>query len=389
VVIVIVESLAYYKTSISGNPLNPTPFFKELADQGYLFNRFYTPHTGTARSVFTTITSLPDIELNGTSSRNPLIVDQHTVINDFKGYEKFYFLGGSTSWGNIRGILQKNITGLHVYEEGHYTSPVIDVWGISDLDLFKEANKVFEQQTEPFFAIVQTSGNHRPYTIPEDNDGFEVKQFDEKEIKRYGYGSLAELNAYRFMDHAVKRFIDLVKESHYGNNTLFVFYGDHGLPGSAEHRPFNEQPSGYDLGSNHVPFIIWSPGLIKTPKVFDTVASETDVLPTLASLSGNSYRISTIGRDLFDPRYDDQRYAFKISHFKNPPISLIGKDYYFKTRADGSEAGLYSMSATSERVDLSETYPEIRKKMEALTHGIYETTKYMVHHNKKETNNNH
>ncbi|MEA3292581.1 MAG: sulfatase-like hydrolase/transferase, partial [Pseudomonadota bacterium] len=142
VVLVILESFGYYKTGLSGNPLDPTPHFDQLAREGLLFDRFYTPHGGTARSVFTAVTGIPDIETIDTSSRNPLIVSQHTIVNDYDGYRKFYFLGGSANWGQIRGLLAHNIEGLEIYEEGSYSSPAIDVWGISDLDLFREAGQV-------------------------------------------------------------------------------------------------------------------------------------------------------------------------------------------------------------------------------------------------------
>ena len=103
-------------------------------------------------------------------------------MNAFKDHRKFYFLGGSASWANIRGLLANNIPGLEIYEEGSYTSPRVDVWGISDLSLFEEANDVLKNSDEPFFAIIQTSGNHRPYTIPEDNKGFKILAEDDLEL---------------------------------------------------------------------------------------------------------------------------------------------------------------------------------------------------------------
>lgn len=62
VVIVILESFAAYKTGLSGNPLNPTPHFDQIAKEGIYFNNHFVPHTGTARSVWALITGLPDIE---------------------------------------------------------------------------------------------------------------------------------------------------------------------------------------------------------------------------------------------------------------------------------------------------------------------------------------
>ena len=72
VVIVLLESFAAYKTGAFGNPLDPTPRFDALAREGTLYTRFFTPTWGTARSVWATVTGLPDVEPHLTATRNPL-----------------------------------------------------------------------------------------------------------------------------------------------------------------------------------------------------------------------------------------------------------------------------------------------------------------------------
>ncbi len=114
VVIVICESFSSYKSSMYGNPLNTTPYFDKLCKEGVFFNRCFTPSYGTARGVWATITGIPDVDFINTSSRNPLAVDQHSIINDFTNYEKLYFIGGSTSWANIRGLLTNNIRDIKI-----------------------------------------------------------------------------------------------------------------------------------------------------------------------------------------------------------------------------------------------------------------------------------
>ncbi|HEV3249645.1 MAG TPA: sulfatase-like hydrolase/transferase, partial [Puia sp.] len=147
VVVIICESFSAYKSSMWGNPLNTTPFFDEMSKKGIFFDRCFTPSYGTARGVWAVITGIPDVEAaNTTSSRNPAAVDQRTIMSDFKGYDKFYFIGGSSSWANIRGLLKNNIEGLHLYEQQDYDAPKIDVWGISDKNLFLEANKSLKGQ---------------------------------------------------------------------------------------------------------------------------------------------------------------------------------------------------------------------------------------------------
>jgi hypothetical protein len=48
-------------------------------------------------------------------------------------------------------LLTNNINGLHLYEQGSFNVADIDVWGISDKNLFLEANKVLRTQNHPFF----------------------------------------------------------------------------------------------------------------------------------------------------------------------------------------------------------------------------------------------
>ncbi len=379
IVLVYLESFAAYKTSLFGNPLEATPHFDEIAHNGIFFSRFYTPHTGTARSVFTGITGIPDIELNRTSSRNPLIVDQHTLVNAFKDYHKLYFLGGSANWGNIRGILSHNIPNLQIYEEGSYRSPRVDVWGISDLHLFEEANQVLRKQDKPFFAIIQTAGNHRPYTIPEDNRGFELQTHSDEELKRYGFISNAEFNSFRYMDHSVGHFMRQARKEKYFDNTIFVFFGDHGISGfGGEHTPAFE--SHFDLTSLHVPFVIYAPKLLE-PRRLDKIASEVDVLPTLAGLAAPGYTVSTLGRDLLDPRFDDKRHAFSIIHYKIPQLSLISRDFLFRMRANASQSHLYDIRGEDFKQDVAEQHPDTSRLMQQLTLGIYETAKYVRFHN--------
>lgn len=379
VVVVILESFASYKSGLSGNPLDTTPHFDAIANDGIYFDNFFTPHTGTARSVFAFTTGIPDVQLGDTSSRNPTIVNQHVLINAFQGYEKYYFLGGSASWRNIRALLANNIPGLHIHEEGNYKSPRIDVWGISDIDLFKEANQVLKEQDKPFFAIVQTSGNHRPYSIPKGSEGFESLTPD-IDVTRHGFESVEEYNSYRFMDHSIGHFIKLAKEEGYFDNTVFVFFGDHGTNDYAgDHAPKHETQ--LLLGSYRVPFVIYAPKLLDGGRVEHKLASEVDVLTTLANLTGHTHTNTTFGRDLLDESYDEKRFAFTINHSSIPNIGLIGDEYYFRMRANGSDRNLFKLGTDNPRENYLEREPALAAEMEQMVSGYYETARYIMNNN--------
>lgn len=379
IVMVFLESFAGYKTSAFHNPLDPTPEFNKLANNGVLFTHYFSPLTGTARSVFAAVTGLPDIEVHKTATRNPLIINQHTIINAYHGYEKFYFIGGSASWGNIRGLLSFNIPNLHLYEEDSYTSPRMDVWGIDDLHLFIEANQVLRKQDKPFFAIIQTAGNHRPYNIPLDNYGFKRDDQTQAVLEKNGFINNDEYNSFRFMDHSIGTFIKTAQKEKYFENTVFVFYGDHGITGyGGAHTP--EYMGQHELTGLHVPMLIYAPKLLK-PQRIDKLASEVDLLPTIAGLTLGEFTNTTLGRDLFDKRYDNQHAAFTMM---DRTIGLLSGNYYYRYNPATKKQALYDLQGSNPLLDVAGQHPADTARLEALCTGIYETTKYMMYHNPNE-----
>jgi len=385
VVLIIMESFAAHKSGSFGHPLSPTPYFDKLAEKGTLFTEFYTPSEGTARSIFTIISGVPDTTQYRTSSRNPLIVEQNTALKAFKGYEKFYFLGGSANWGEIRGVLQHNVPDLKMFEEGSYSSPSTDVWGISDYDLFKEARIAIEarnNQSEPFFALIQTSGFHRPYTIPEDHGDFELKSISSKQIKDHGFVNAEEYNALRFADYSLGKFIKSIKETSYFKNTIFVVLGDHGLPElKAKHVSKGFQYFG--LERFHVPLLFYGPGLIEAKKIH-TIATEPDVIPTLAGISNLNFTLTGIGRNLFAEKHNNNKMAFTYVYHSTPKIyHLMDEEFLIKGDTSFGAKGLYKYRSETPQLDVKNQFPEVYQNMKNLSEGYLETSRYLLYFNKE------
>jgi phosphoglycerol transferase MdoB-like AlkP superfamily enzyme len=383
VILVICESFSGYKSSMWGNPLNTTPFFDSLCHNGLFFDHCFTPTYGTARGVWATVTGIPDVEAPTTASRNPGAVDQHSIINDFTNYDKFYFLGGSASWANIRGLLTNNIKDLKLYEAEDYKSPSIDVWGISDKNLFLESSKVLAQQNKPFFAIIQTSDNHRPYTIPkEDQEAFKKVTVPVDTLKKYGFETLDELNAFRYTDFSYRQFIEAARKEKYFNNTIFVFIGDHGIPGNAG----NMLPMAWTdqrLSAMHVPLLVYNPSLIPARRN-DRICSQVDVLPTIAGLANIPYTNTALGRDLLDST--GQPFAF----IYDPDYDIAGVlkgDYVFRGQLKSGKEELISIRDNVVPAKDSATANTVRE-MHLLSTAIYESARYLLLNNKKKTTGN-
>ena len=384
VVVVICESFSAYKSSMWGNPLNTTPFFSEMCRNGIFFDRCFTPSYGTARGVWAIITGIPDVAASTTtSSRNPQAVDQHTIIGDFKDYDKYYFLGGSTSWANIRGLLTNNIPDLRLYEQQDYSAPKVDVWGISDKNLFLEANKVLKKDTKPFIAVIQTADNHRPYTIPaEDKDAFHPITVSPEELRRNGFESNEEMNAFRYTDFGYRTFMEAASKEPYFDNTIFLFVGDHGIPGDAS-TLFPRAWTDQRLTAEHVPLLLYAPKLLPATQI-SRECSQLDVLPTLAGLCGLSYRNTTLGRDLLD----SARYRAKDLAFIYDPdqfyIGVIRGDYFYRRQLKTGKEEMVSVVGNDPPPAAVRQGPE-KAELSRLSDAMYEASRYMLLKNKKET----
>ena len=377
VVLVICESFSAYKSSMMGNPLNTTPYFNDMKKQGVYFNRAFSPAYGTARGVWAVLTGTPDVLEGKTSSRNPLAVDQHSIIADFKNYEKYYFLGGSASWANIRGVLTNNISDLKIFEQGSYQSSEIDVWGISDKNLFLEANKTLSKNTKPFFAIIQTADNHRPYTIPaEDLKVFVKKTVPKDSLLKFGFENNEEYNAFRYTDFCIEQYIEAAKKEKYFNETLFVFIGDHGIKGDAGTmlpKSFTEQ----GLTNMHVPLLFYAPSILQ-PKEYSIPVSQLDVLPSIASLCNIPYTNTTMGKNVFITVQQKNNAIFLYDDF-NQQIGVLNNEFYYGYQLKNPSKPIFESALNNEVVKND----SVQKQMDILTKTIYETAKYMLIHNQK------
>ena len=377
VVLVICESFSAYKSSMMGNPLNTTPYFNDMKKQGVYFNRAFSPAYGTARGVWAVLTGTPDVLEGKTSSRNPLAVDQHSIIADFKNYEKYYFLGGSASWANIRGVLTNNISDLKIFEQGSYQSSEIDVWGISDKNLFLEANNTLSKNTKPFFAIIQTADNHRPYTIPaEDLKVFVKKTVPKDSLLKFGFENNEEYNAFRYTDFCIEQYIEAAKKEKYFNETLFVFIGDHGIKGDAGTmlpKSFTEQ----GLTNMHVPLLFYAPSILQ-PKEYSIPVSQLDVLPSIASLCNIPYTNTTMGKNVFITVQQKNNAIFLYDDF-NQQIGVLNNEYYYGYQLKNPSKPIFESALNNEVVKNDSA----QKQMDILTKTIYETAKYMLKNNQK------
>ena len=390
VVIVMLESLGVAPMSYYGNPVQTTPKMDSLLNVSAHFTNFYVHKPGTAASVFASITGLPDVDNIRTASRNPMVIDQRIIFDQFTGYEKLYFLGGSANWANIRGVFQSNITDLKIFEEGSYQiENRADVWGIDDYELFKESDKELaklHQQKKPFIAYIQTATNHMPFTVPDKKEAYvplKEAAISKELLKKSGFKSVAQINALRYLDFNVDAFLKRAKKSGYYDNTIFLFFGDHNT--SMNPVDFLEKKE-FELGTqvHHVPFFIHAPKFVNTA-VHAKYAKLVDVVPTAASLAKINYTNYTLGSDILD-RSKTKPFAFLYQTLNGEPaMGLLQNGFYFTLTNVTNTANLYS-TKNANLIDIKKQYPFVTKQMDSLLRGFYHATKYLYYNNKKLSN---
>ncbi len=377
VVLVVCESFSMYKSSMSGNKLDATPYFNNLAKEGLFFDRCFSATFGTARGVFATLTGIPDVQLYKFSTRNQQSLNQHTIINNFEGYEKYYFLGGSSDFNNFKGLLD-NINGVHIFEQGQYKSKELNVWGISDKNLFLEAHAELSKEKKPFFAIIQTADNHRPFTIPAEDNDFVQRTISDEELKANGFESLKEYNAFAYSDYCFQQFMETAKKSPWFNNTIFVFIGDHGVSGNATAM----YPSAWTeqrLTDEHVPLLFYAPAIIN-PQRRSEVVSQIDVLPTIAGMIHQPYTNTTLGRDLVNQKGKEN--AAFIIHHDEGKIGVVTDNYYFAKHLWFNKETLEPIQPNLPPLTAQQT-DSVKRHLSELTSAIYETAKWMLVNNKQ------
>jgi phosphoglycerol transferase MdoB-like AlkP superfamily enzyme len=251
VVVVMMESFSARFCGAAGSPHSFTPAFDALAREGVLFDRCFSAGTHTHQGIFATLLGFPNLPgyetlmSSGVSNQEFLSLP---AIFQAKGYQTFFLYNGDLAWDNMRGFFRKQGVERFVSGDDMTEAKYRDhVWGVSDGDLFDRCNAEFESASKkgPFMAAVMTLSNHAPFEVPPVPGAQPITDQGEHNKR---------LEAVRYADWAVGKFIDDARKLSYFENTLFVFVGDHG---------FNVAPvlTEVQLLYHHVPLLFLAPGL--------------------------------------------------------------------------------------------------------------------------------
>ena len=280
VVVVAEESLGAEFLGAYGDDRGLSPSFDRLAENGLLFIHAYATGTRTVRGLEAITASFPPIPsvsiLRRPGSEGAAVWSR--VMGDL-GYESSFLYGGYAYFDNMAHYFSTN--GFAVSDRTDVIAPVFaNIWGVSDQDLFDHALDYYDRQNqtraEPFFSLIMTTSNHKPFTFPPGVPG----------VPEEGGGRLAGV---RYADWALGRFLEQAESHPWFDNTLFVVVGDHGarIYGASQ----------IPLHTYTVPILFYAPDRLPAGRI-DVRTSQIDIAPTLLGLLGVSYEAPFFGQNV-------------------------------------------------------------------------------------------
>jgi phosphoglycerol transferase MdoB-like AlkP superfamily enzyme len=214
--------------------------------------------------------------------------------------------------------------------------------------------------------------------IPVAEKEFTCDIIDKEVLKKNGFESQEEYQAFCYTDFCFKKFMEAAKQQPYFNNTIFVFVGDHGVEGESS-AVYPKAWNSHRLSDEHVPLLYYAPSLLQ-PATYNYTVSQIDVLPTLSGMIHAPYTNSTLGRDVINQK-NILNAAFIIHHDEGN-IGVVTDDYYFIKNININQQELVPVKDGLPPLTAQQT-DSIKNKLSQLTSAIFETSKWMLVNNRK------
>jgi phosphoglycerol transferase MdoB-like AlkP superfamily enzyme len=283
IIVIVEESLSAEFLGAFGNRKGLTPNLDRLAGESLLFTRLYATGTRTVRGLEAIDLSIPPLPGASVVKRpkNEEFFSWGSVMRE-KGYDTKFIYAGYGYFDDMNHFFAHN--GFDIVDRTDFAKDEIsfaNVWGVCDEDLFartiREAGKS-HAAGRPFFSMVMTTSNHRPFTYPEGKIDIPSHTGREGGVK--------------YADYAIGRFLERAGKEAWFRETLFVIVADHCASSAGK--------TALPVKKYEIPMIVYAPSHVRPQRV-DRLASQIDVAPTVLGLLNASYRTKFFGRDILAP----------------------------------------------------------------------------------------
>lgn len=306
VVIVLMESFAADFVGSCNGRRSLAPEFDRISESGMLFPRFYSSGGHTFTGVFSTLTGLPSLPGRSIMKRSEgqqQFSGIATVLKE-RGYHTRFYTTHDPHFDNMAGFLTGNGFDKIIGQSDYPADEVVSSLGVPDEVMYDHILNDLNQVRGNFLTVMLTGSAHGPYIHPD--RPFPHTDLDDPDVDRF--------NAFSYADWAFARFYEKATESDWGDSTLFVVLGDHGV---------NWQPKvELDLSLYRVPLLLVCEDIIE-PSVKHRIGGQPDVVATIMDLLGGKWVNNTLGQSLLN---DNPGYALLV---EGDAYGFIVNDNYF------------------------------------------------------------
>ena len=337
VVIIYIDDMGIGDIGCYGGKFAPTPNIDRLAQDGLLFNQYYSSAPVSSPSRCGLTTGLFPLEVGINTFLEPAITATKWIWSDKDSVKR---------WRRTEYFVDKSI------------------------------EFVKKHKGEPFFLNLWPDDMHTPW-VPE----FKQKERKSWETQEAFAPVLAE------MDKQLGRFIKTLDELGVGENTIIIFTSDNGPAPS-----FKSVRSAYLRGTKNslyeggirMPFIVRYPKKIKAGQVNnESVLCAVDLYPTLCSVAGiktekgykgdgQNYSKVLLGKSEAKRKTDLMWDFGRNKHFgfpgnpydRSPHLAIRSGKWKLLVNGDGSDAQLYDMEKDKfEKNNIANEHPDLVAKL--------------------------
>lgn len=326
VVVIIMESFSGEFVGALQRDFGVTPEFDRLAEEGLLFDHFFSNGTHTHQGMFASLASFPNIPGNEFLMQQPQGQNAFSGLSDLlkeRGFSDLYVYNGDFAWDNQEGFFRNQgmtrFVGRKDYLDPKFVNPT---WGVSDEDMYARALIELAEiaKKSPFYAILQTLSNHTPYVLPSPLP-FDPVQANSVPLSEH-------LTAMKYSDWALGQFFKAAKQSSYYDETLFVITGDHGFS-------LPQQLTGIDILRFHVPLLLIGPEIREAyGSRTSVVGTQVDLVPTIVGLLGQPFVHQSWGRNLLALPEGDRGFGVIKPSGSDQTTALIKGEYVLTRTPD-------------------------------------------------------
>jgi len=314
VVFVFMESMSNYNIDFDSDEMNLLGSLRKHFQSDILFRNFVSSGNITIQSLEYLMVNSP---VNLSQSTYRLTKFPSSVAIPFKnsGYQTNFITGGKASWRAMDAFAKRQqfdrVKGMANIKE-EITACKANKWGVYDEYLFDYVfDKLSQNKNQPKFFFVQTTTNHTPFEIPAKYKPFGITLADSLKDRLLVTEQLAvkNLNAYQYANNSLGNFLDKIKNSELGKNTIVVMTGDH------NNLMLFDFDEAHQMQQRGVPLYIYIPEKYKPQTSINTsvFASHKDIFPTIFNLALSKARYFSIGNNLLDTVGDDTEKYFGMN----------------------------------------------------------------------------